>query len=196
MDFNGSGGLLILGFVAVWLIVFTPSMGKKKQSQNDPLTQRQERLAAIRESSSPELSKQARTAKNRSRTLMFVSALASIASIVGLFSGSAIIALAGAGVAAVLIIASRIVTIRFNAASRESSKRINKVSAGLVGKPIADIDEIGEQPGLRVSQVPAPLYRQVATLEEVTLADVVKLEHPQELERETLDEILRRRRAN
>ena len=49
----------------------------------------------------------------------------------------------------------------------------------------------------RAEQVPAQTYqRRVGKLETPKLADVVELEVQEKLDSETLDEILRRRRAN
>jgi hypothetical protein len=49
----------------------------------------------------------------------------------------------------------------------------------------------------RPSELPNQVYQsKIGTLENPTLADVVNIEYPSELDSKTLDEILRRRRAN
>ena len=195
-SFNGSGGLLILGFVAVWVIVFMPSIGKRKQSSSDQVIARQERLTAIREHANPELAKATARNKLNSRIALIAAALASAFTIYGVVQGSTVFVFSGLGVAAFALIISRIFVMRSTRKISQAANRNAKLPVGLTGKPVRDFDEIGETPGLRVNPVPSQLYTQRATIEEVAFAEVIKLEVPQELERETLDEILRRRRAN
>lgn len=195
-SFNGSGGLLILGFVAVWVIVFMPSLGKRKQSSNEQIVARQERLATIREQANPELAKANSRNKRNSRISIAFAAIASAFAIYGVVQGSIVFTFSGLGAAAASLIVSRLFSLRTSRKLSKAANRNAKLPAGLTGKPVRDVDEIGEAPGLKVTPVPAQLYTQRATIEEVTFAEVIQLERPQELERETLDEILRRRRAN
>lgn len=188
--------MLILGFVAVWVIVFMPSIGKRKQSSNEQIVARQERLATIREQANPELAKANSRNKRNSRISIAFAAIASAFAIYGVVQGSIVFVFSGLGAAAASLIVSRLFSLRTSSKLSHAANRNAKLPAGLTGKPVRDVDEIGEAPGLKVTPVPAQLYTQRATLEEVTFAEVIQLERPQELERETLDEILRRRRAN
>jgi hypothetical protein len=119
--------------------------------------------------------------------------------IVSVFQGQPIWAVAAVVFAAVFVVLARLVATQASRAVMRGSNRRTKIGNGLSNEisEQAEEFEVSEEKTWSPNQLPAQAYRsQVGTLESPKLADVVNIEFPGELATETLDEILRRRRAN
>ncbi len=186
---------MLVALAAVWFIVFLPSMNKRKGEKVEGANERRERRNKIATASSPQVS----AAKQLKRVFLWAAVLSVVAAIVSVFQGSTL----GAGVSVAAIasftLASRAANARISKALLAGSSRRNKIGPGLtdrVGERAEEVDWV-EDNTWRPNELPEQVYRsKVGTLENPTLADVVNIEFPGELDSKTLDEILRRRRAN
>jgi hypothetical protein len=179
MNLNSlTGGLMMVALAAVWFIVFMPALSKRDQ-------------------------KTKATSQNRvllTRRLLVLLGLAAVAGVVAAFvSGQGVIVSIGLGVIAVALgLVAGIKRIASARATRTVSPRV-RVATGLTAdqaepEPVIEYrNPRAWQAGEFPSQTLRPTY---AKLETPTLADVIKLSQPKELSSETLDEIMRRRRAN
>jgi hypothetical protein len=199
MNFNfGSGGLMLVALAAVWFLVFLPALnGRGKEGRSESLD-RSTRRALLNEHVSPRVAASARAARLSKQVFALLSIASGIASIVFVFQGAAVGALIAAGFVAGFVALSRIANARLNRILVSGSNRRNKVSAGLSGSLEKSIEPTEEIEDRRWTPNEAPkqgLLNRVGTLESPTLADVVEIEFPGELDSKELDEILRRRRA-
>jgi hypothetical protein len=200
MNFSaGSGGLMLVALAAVWFIVFLPSMNKRKNDKDEVARERQERRNKLAAAASPLLAKQVSTAKLLKGIFIGAAGVSVAGAIVAVFQGSTLGAGIGVGAVSVFVIASRLANLRASNALAAGSRRRNKIAPGLAGALGDRAEELNwvEDNTWRPNELPEQAYRaKVGTLENPTLADVVNIEFPGELASETLDEILRRRRAN
>ena len=190
---------MLVALAAVWFIVFLPSVGKKNRDKDEASKGRRERREKLTVNSSPAIANSVARANLFKRSLLVAAGLAAIATFVFVFQGSTLGAAIGVGTVAIFAVLSRVASTRASRAISAGSKRRNKIPTGIVGEKVESIDdeEFFDDRAWRPSELPEQAYRvQVGTLETPTLADVVKIEFPRELDSETLDEILRRRRAN
>lgn len=189
---------MLVALAAVWFLVFLPSLtGKGKESRSESLD-RSTRRALLNENVSPRVASSARTARLSKQVFALLSIASGIASIVSVFQGSALAALVSAAAVAGFVAASRLANRRLNRILVSGSNRRNKISSGLSGsvekivEPDVEIEDRRWTPNENPKQ---GLLNRVGTLESPTLADVVEIEFPGELDSKALDEILRRRRA-
>jgi hypothetical protein len=190
---------MLVALAAVWFIVFLPSVGKKNRDKDDASRDRRERRQKLTANSSPQIASRVAKANNAKRVLLTAAGVAAVATFVAVFQGS--ILGAGIGLAAVVSFAvvARIASLRANSAIVSGARRRGKLPAGIVGEKVEtyEDEEFFDDRAWRPNELPEQAYKaQVGTLENPTLADVVNIEFPRELDSETLDEILRRRRAN
>jgi hypothetical protein len=200
MNFSaGSGGLMLVALAAVWFIVFMPTVGKRNSGKNDAARNRRQSREKVAIGSSPELAKRASRAKVAQFGLAAMAAGSATVAIVSVFQGQSIWASAAVVFAGVFVVLTRLVSTQASRAVLRDSNRRTKIGNGLSNEisEKAEEFEVSEDKTWSPNQLPAQAYRsQVGTLENPTLADVVNIEFPGELATETLDEILRRRRAN
>ena len=190
---------MLVALAVVWIIVFLPSFSKRGQDKDDLARDRRVRRNLLTAQASPFTALQVRRSNAAKLTFAAASALAAIAGLVAVFLGSASWTIAAVTLAGAFAVLSRISALRVSRAISNSANRRTKIGTGLD----AQLIEEGEEPEFvdervwRPTEVPGQTYQgQLGTLENPTLADVVKIEFPQEFDSETLDEILRRRRAN
>jgi membrane protein implicated in regulation of membrane protease activity len=200
MNFSaGSGGLMLVALAVVWFIVFLPSVSKRGQDKDDLARDRRVRRDRLTAQASPITALQVRRSNAAKVTFAAAAAIAAIASIVALFLGSAFWTIAGVSAAAVFAVFSRISALRVARAISTGANRRTKIGSGLDAQLIGEGEEqeFVDDRSWRPTEVPGQTYQaQRGTLESPTLADVVEIEFSQEFDSETLDEILRRRRAN
>lgn len=165
---------MMVALAGAWFLVFMPSSGKQSARKTD-------RVLITR------------------RAGLVVALGAVFAAVVAFFAGQGLIVAIGFG--AVLIGFGSVYGIRRIGARQASQQKQTRrrVATGLTADQAEPEPEIeyrnprawnaGEFP----SQTLRPKY---ATIETPTLAEVIELTQPQELSSETLDEIMRRRRAN
>lgn len=190
---------MLVALAAVWFIVFLPSVGKKNRDKDEVSRERRERKEKLTANSSPQIASRVAKAKNLSRAFLAAASVAAVATFVFVFQGS--ILGAGIGLAAVVSFAvlARVASLRANSAIVSGARRRSKLPTGIVGEKVDyyEDEEFFDDRAWRPNQLPEQAYKaQVGTLENPTLADVVNIEFPREFDSETLDEILRRRRAN
>ena len=200
MNFSaGSGGLMLVALAVVWFIVFLPSVSKRNQDKDELARDRRVRRDRLTAQASPSIASQVKRANAAKVAFAAAAALAAIASIVALVLGSAFWPVAGVSAVAIFAFLSRLSALRASRAVSNSANRRTKIGSGLDAQLIGE----GEEPELiddrswRPTEVPGQTYQaQLGTLENPTLADVVNIESAKDFDSETLDEILRRRRAN
>ena len=190
---------MLVALAAVWFIVFLPSVGKKNRDKDDASRDRRERRQKLTANSSPQIASRVAKANNTKRVLLIAAGVAAVATFVAVFQGSIL----GAGIGLVAVVSfavvARVASLRANNAIVSGARRRGKLPAGIVGEKVEtyEDEEFFDDRAWRPSELPEQAYKaQVGTLENPTLADVVNIEFPRELDSETLDEILRRRRAN
>ena len=190
---------MLVALAAVWFIVFLPSLGKRNRDKDDVSRERRERREQLSVNASAETSGLVSKAKKAQRVFLVLAAISVIATIVSVFQGSTLGAGVGAAVAAGFVLLSRIASARASKAIGSASARRNKIPTGIVGSKIEfeEEQELFDDRSWAPTELPEQAYRsRIGTLENPTLADVVQIEFPGELDSKTLDEILRRRRAN
>jgi hypothetical protein len=187
---------MLVALAAVWFIVFLPSVTKRNQDKDEVARDRRVRKEKLTVSASPFIAEQVKRAKTKKRLFVSVVVTAAVAGLVALFQGWTIAAVIAVAVAAASAVMARLATAKASRAIATGSSRRTKIGSGLEAPLEAEVEPV-EDSTWKPTQVPAQTYQgRVGTLETATLADVVKIEFSQELDRETLDEILRRRRAN
>lgn len=187
---------MLVALVAVWFIVFLPSVGKKNQDKDDVARDRRVRKEKLTVSASPLIASQVKRAKVSKRVFISLASVAASIGLVAVFLGWTIAAVVAVGAATTFAVLARLATAAASRAIATGSSRRTKIGSGLEA-PAQDEAELVEDSSWNPTQVPAQTYRgRVGTLETATLADVVNIEFSKELDSETLDEILRRRRAN
>ncbi len=189
---------MLVALAAVWFLVFLPALnGRGKENRSESL-ERSTRRALLNENVSPRVASRARTARLSKQVFALLSIASGIASIVSVFQGAALAALVSAAAVAGFVAASRLANRRLNRILVSGSNRRNKISSGLSGsgekivEPDVEIEDRRWTPNETPKQ---GLLNRVGTLESPTLADVVEIDFPGELDSKALDEILRRRRA-
>ena len=189
---------MLVALAAVWFLVFLPALnGRSKESRSESL-ERSNRRALLNENVSPLVASNAKTARLSKQVFAMLSIASGIASIVFVFQGSAISSIIAAGSVAGFVTLSRLANARLNRILVSGSTRRNKVSSGLSGSVTEnnDAEVVVEDRRWTPNETPKQgLLNRVGTLETPTLADVVEIEFPGELDSKALDEILRRRRA-
>lgn len=189
---------MLVALTAVWFLVFLPALtnrGKDKASEN---ADRSKRRALLNENVSPQVASNARLARLAKQVFAILSIVSGVTSIVAVFQGDAVFALSSTGAVAGFVTLSRLANARLNRVLVSGSNRRNKISSGLSGsvektvEPAVEIEDRLWTPNETPKQ---GLLNRVGTLESPTLADVVEIEFPGELDSKELDEILRRRRA-
>ena len=190
---------MLVALAVVWFIVFLPSVSKRNQDKDEFARDRRVRRDRLTAQASPSIASQVKRANAAKVAFAAAAALAAIASIVALFLGSAFWPVAGVSAVAIFAFLSRLSALRASRAVSNSANRRTKIGSGLDAQLIGE----GEEPELiddrswRPTEVPGQTYQaQLGTLENPTLADVVNIESAKDFDSETLDEILRRRRAN
>lgn len=187
---------MLVALVAVWFIVFLPSVSKKSQDKDDVARDRRVRKEKLTVSASPFIASQVKRAKLSKRVFISLASVAASTGLVAVFLGWTIPAVVAVGAATTFAVLARLATTAASRAIATGSSRRTKIGSGLEA-PAQDEAELVEDSTWNPTQVPSQTYQgRVGTLETATLADVVNIEFSQELDRETLDEILRRRRAN
>jgi hypothetical protein len=190
---------MLVAFAAVWFIVFLPSVGKKNRDKDASSKARREQREALTANSSPVIAGKVSKAKTAERVLLALTTAAILATLVAVFQGSTLGAVVGVAAIATFAVLSRVAHSKISNALKTGSRRRAKLAPGLTdgSRPSADVDNFVEDKTWNPTALPQQVYQsKVGTLDTPTLAEVVKLEIPQVLESETLDEILRRRRAN
>lgn len=189
---------MLVALAAVWFLVFLPSLtGKSKESRSESLD-RSTRRALLNENVSPRVASSARVARLSKQVFALLSIFSGIASIVSVFQGTAVAALVLAAAVAGFVALSRLANNRLNRILVSGSNRRNKISSGLSGSVEKTVEPDVEIEDRRWTPNETPkqgLLNRVGTLESPTLADVVEIEFPGELDSKALDEMLRRRRA-
>jgi len=190
---------MLVALAVVWFIVFLPSVSKRNQDKDELARDRRVRRDRLTAQASPSIASQVKRANAAKVAFAAAAALAAIASIVALVLGSAFWPVAGVSAVAIFAFLSRLSALRASRAVSNSANRRTKIGSGLDAQLIGE----GEEPELiddrswRPTEVPGQTYQaQLGTLENPTLADVVNIESAKDFDSETLDEILRRRRAN
>jgi len=199
MNFNsGSGGLMLVALAAVWFLVFLPSLHGRSKDATSESVDRSSRRALLNENVSSLVASQARTARLSKQVFALLSITSGLASIASVFQGSAVAALVLAAAVAGFVALSRLANNRLNRILVSGSNRRNKISSGLSGSVEKTVEPDVEIEDRRWTPNETPkqgLLNRVGTLESPTLADVVEIEFPGELDSKALDEMLRRRRA-
>ena len=190
---------MLVALAAVWFIVFLPSVTKRNQDKDDASRERRVRREQLTANSSPLIAQTVARAKTSKVIFGSLTALAAVGAVVAILQGSMIWASAALGAMVVFALISRAASLRVSKAISTGTKRRTKIGTGLDARAIETFEEADDfdQNSWRPTELPDQTYQaRVGTLENPTLADVVEIEFSRELERETLDEILRRRRAN
>ena len=190
---------MLVAFAAVWFIVFLPSVGKKNRDKDASSKARREQREALTAKSSPAIAGKVSKAKTAERVLLGLTIAAIVATLVAVFQGSTLGAIVGVTAVAAFAVFSRVAHSRISSALETGSRRRAKLAPGLTAGIAQNTDaaEFVEDKTWNPIALPQQVYQsKIGTLESPTLAEVVNLEIPQVLESETLDEILRRRRAN
>lgn len=187
---------MLVALVAVWFIVFLPSVSKKNQDKDEAARDRRVRKEKLTVSASPVIASRVRRAKTSKRIFISLAAVSAATGLVAVFQGWTIVAVSAVVVATASAVLARLATTSASRSIATGSSRRTKIGSGLE-TPLQGESELVEDSSWSPTQVPAQTYQaRIGTLETATLADVVNIEFSQELDRETLDEILRRRRAN
>lgn len=187
---------MLVALAAVWFIVFLPSVTKRNQDKDDVARERRVRKEQLAVTASPLIAVQVKRARANKRLFVSIAVTTAVVGLVAVFQGWTIAAVIAVSVAAASAVMTRRATTRASRAIATGSSRRTKIGSGLEA-PLEVESEPVEDSSWKPNQVPAQTYQgRVGTLETATLADVVNIEFSQELDRETLDEILRRRRAN
>jgi hypothetical protein len=190
---------MLVALAVVWIIVFLPSFSKRGQDKDDLARDRRVRRNLLTAQASPFTALQVRRSNAAKLTFAAASALAAIAGLVAVFLGSASWTIAAVTLAGAFAVLARISALRVSRAISNSANRRTKIGTGLDAQLIEEVEE-PEFVDVRIwrpTVVPGQTYQgQLGTLENPTLADVVNIESSREFDSETLDEILRRRRAN
>jgi membrane protein implicated in regulation of membrane protease activity len=200
MNFSaGSGGLMLVALAVVWFIVFLPSVSKRNQDKDELARDRRVRRDRLTAQASPSIASQVKRANVAKVGFAAGAAIAAISSIVAVFLGSTLWTITGVAIAAGFAVFSRIAAMRVSRAVSNSANRRTKIGSGLDAQLIGEGEEseLIDDRSWRPTEVPGQTYQaQLGTLENPTLADVVNIESAKDFDSETLDEILRRRRAN
>ena len=164
---------MLAALALIWFLLFVPSWTKRSEQKGDVARERQAQRDKLSRSVSAGVAiKAARVSRTKIVSLTF--------------------AIVGAGVSTVSLIQGGVLVSSIAAAVF--------VLAGLIGKsPVARKREESTTVDEKVwtpDEVPNQVFGRVGTLEEIVLAEVVELPKQEELDSKTLDEILRRRRAN
>ena len=164
----------MVALAVAWFLVFMPSSGKSRMQQIDRVVLRR-------------------------RTVVGVGVGLVVAGVAAYFAGQGLIVAVGFGAVLLgfgVVFGVRQLRIR---RSLPATTRRRQVPTGLTAdqaEPEPEIEYTNPR-AWTAGQVPSQTLRpKYAKLETPTLADVVDLPKPQELKSETLDEIMRRRRAN
>ena len=190
---------MLVAFAAVWFIVFLPSVGKRSRDKDETARARREERERLTANASPVISAKVGRAKTTNRVFLTATVLAIVATLVAVFQGSTLGAIVGVSAVAVFAVLSRVAKSRISRTLETGSRRRAKMPTGLTGSSTETEAELEfvEDNSWSPNALPQQAYQsKLGTLETPNLADVVNIEFPGELDSETLDEILRRRRAN
>lgn len=196
MNFSaGSGGLMLVAFAAVWFIVFVPTWARRGEPKEQSTSIRK---AALNQ----KLNRESRNTNARLQAFRFGSVLLAVAGAITTLTAALQaqywLSFAGAGVLLIALTAVRVSVVCARSLNADGYSRRTKIPAvTLPAKAIVENVDASNPRAWRAEQVPAQTYQsRVGKLETPKLADVVELEVQEKLDSETLDEILRRRRAN
>lgn len=191
---------MLAALALIWFLLFVPSWTKRSEQKGDVARERQAQRDKLSRSVSAGVAiKAARVSRTRIVSLTFAIVGAGVA-IVSLIQGGVLVSSISAGVFVLAGLVNLAATKRLRDLVLEGARMRNKVASGLIGKsPVAKKPEAATTVDEKVwtpDEVPNQVFGRVGTLEEIVLAEVVELPKPEELDSKTLDEILRRRRAN
>lgn len=196
MNFSaGSGGLMLIAFAAVWFIVFVPTWARRGEPKDQSAELR-------RASLDKKLDSKSRNVRTRLQALrigsVLLGAAGAITTLASALQAQYWVTAAGSGVLLLSLIGVRLSVTRARSLTADGYSRRTKIPAGSLPANSTTEAEAETNPrAWRAEQIPAQTYqRRVGKLETPKLADVVELEVQEKLDSETLDEILRRRRAN
>lgn len=190
---------MLVALAVVWIVVFLPSVTNRNQDKSEVVRERRLRREQLTVNASQAITELVRKARARKRVFVSAAALAAIGGLVAVLQGSTLWAAVATALAASFALMFRFTSSKVARAIEDGSKRRTKIGPGLDARMVdttAEEPEVDDQ-SWKPTQVPEQTYQnRLGTLESPTLADVVEIESSRELARETLDEILRRRRAN
>ena len=195
---SGLGGLTLVALGLVWFFMLVPSWSKRHEQKEEVAREREQVRERLNRSVSASVALKYERASRTKRFALVFAVSAATVSILALLQAAATIAI-GAGV--VFAIAALLHQLAHRSQKQllvEGGRVRTRISSGVVGsvqKPQAEpaVDPRAWTPEAFPKQT---LQNPVGTLESVQLAEVVEFEKRAELDSETLDEILRRRRAN
>lgn len=197
---SGAGGLTLVALGLVWFFMLVPSWSKRHELKEEASRERAQVRERLNRSVSASVAVKYQRASRTKRFAITAAASSATVSVLALLQASVPVAV---GSGSVFAISALLYTLANSAQKQllvEGGRVRTRISSGVSGftkrleqTPTVEVDPRAWTP----EEFPKQTFQsQVGTLESVQLAEVVSIEKPAELDSETLDEILRRRRAN
>jgi hypothetical protein len=196
---SGAGGLTLVALGLVWFFMLVPSWSKRHEQKAEATRERDQVRERLNRSVSASVALKYERASRTKRFAMVFAVSAATVSVLALLQAAVTLAI-GAGV--VFALATLLHQLAHRSQKQllvEGGRVRTRISSGVVGsvqKPQATEPELDQRAWTPEAFPKQTLQNPVGTLESVQLAEVVEFEKRPELDSETLDEILRRRRAN
>lgn len=197
---SGAGGLTLVALGLVWFFMLVPSWSKRHELKEEASREREQVRERLNRSVSASVAVKYERASRTKRIAIVAAASSATVTILALLQSAIPIAI-GAGVVFAL-------SATLNRLANRSQKQLlveggrvrTRISSGVVGS-VQNSEQVIEPEVDPRAWTPEEFPKQtlqnpVGTLESVQLAEVVEFEKRPELDSETLNEILRRRRAN
>lgn len=191
---------MLAALALIWFLLFVPSWTKRSEQKSDVARERQAQRDKLSRSVSAGVAIKAAKVSRTKVVSLSLAVIGAAVAVVALIQGDVLISAISASVFVLAGLLNLSATKRLRNLVLEGARMRNKVASGLIGKtPVAKKPEatiVVDEKVWTPDEVPNQVFGRVGTLEEVVLADVVELPKAEELDSKTLDEILRRRRAN
>lgn len=192
---------MLAALALIWFLLFVPAWTKRSEQKGDAARERQAQREKLSRSVSAGVAIKAAKVSRTKLVSLSLAVIGAAVAVVALIQGDVLISAISASVFVISGLVNLAANKRLRELVLEGARMRNKVASGVIGKSTVAkkpqaIETVADDKKWTPDEVPTQVFGRAGTLEEVVLAEVVELPKSEELDSKTLDEILRRRRAN